>query len=296
MSNVEIIKLPRFASGEAIDTPPLAEILPPNPEKQKPKKQENKQDINQDLAVEQPTTKQPSPVDTKYLSHQIIDNPVIDHVVDPNNQEYTRCLAYYKNVCLQYPYLREVYKEKDIKGKKYDEVVTEIRMQISMRTSDVLLMMGFRTVNGFVEQMACKNGVDISGYTDTITQNPEVRELLMLIRLKHQDKLVELGPEEKLGLACLMTAITCFSLNQSKKPVAVQEKKTVQPKLPEKTNETPAQNPAKEQIKNSFMATFMKKDDKKDEKEKIEQTSAAIPKINVNNPSGSMTLPTSFSL
>lgn len=218
---------PELAPTAANPHPNIVPVQNPPPEiktKQLPK-----------LHIHKPSTA----ADPSYLSQEIINNPVIDDVYDPLNEDYCKAIAYYKSILIQYPYLGQIYPIHEIKGKKYEEVVTDIRMHISLRTSDILIVQGFKTVNSFVETAVTRGGVDITGYAEMVSLNPEIRELLMIIRIKHQDKLLEMSPEMKLMGSCVMTAMTCFSLNRSKQPAVA------------------ASN--KDQIKQSFLKTFATK-------------------------------------
>jgi hypothetical protein len=203
--------------------------------------------------------------------------------------------------------LKDIYPHDSIIGKPYAQVEIEIRQVLAMRTTDALIMTGFRTTNSFVESMLCSKGIDISGYSDLVCLNPEIKELLMIIRLKHQDKLVEISPEMKLGLSCAMTAVLCFNLNKSKPKNNIP---TITDKQPNIISAAPQQpEDLKSQIKNSFMNTFGKKDqNQKDEKnsilmpiskkedEKIDPSKSAA--INLPKPTadGTINMPVAFSL
>jgi hypothetical protein len=335
-SKGEIIRLPKYQK-EAVDEKPTDEKLPiPEGfvEKQKEifnddfnnqsaveekqgkknkKNKDNKEDNTFDEKVDSNPSQLPpqqpqqpkapvNPTNTKYLADQIINNPVIDNVIDVENQDYYKANKYWQDTQLQCPFLKDIYPHDSIIGKPYAQVEIEIRQVLAMRTTDALIMTGFRTTNSFVESMMCSKGIDISGYSDLVCLNPEIKELLMIIRLKHQDKLVEISPEMKLGLSCAMTAVLCFNLNRSKPKQNI-------PTITDKPTQQPTQQPQdlKNQIKNSFMNTFAKKENKdekdsvfvpitKKDDEKIDPTKSAA--INLPKPTadGTINMPMAFSL
>jgi hypothetical protein len=215
--SLEVIKLPKYNEDDkGNDSAPTAAILedkipeppqpPPHPLPPLPVEKEIKQEIKQEIKHE------------KKQEVQIIENPLIDNLDDPNVDEEHKKISMYKTQCRRFPQLVELYPISNLKTKTLAEVEFDISAALSMRMDQLLFLRGFRFLNGFVETAVNRTGaVDITGYSDMVIQNPEIRELLDIIQMQRCGFLKNLSPEMKLMSACVLTAVTVAQINAGKK-------------------------------------------------------------------------------
>jgi hypothetical protein len=94
------------------------------------------------------------------------------------------------------------------------EWLAKITVLINDRTSTELVKLGFYTTAGLAEQVG-SNLLDLKlkGYERALRENPEIEELLTIIKIKHLSSLQDITPEYRLLGICLLTAVSCHRLN-----------------------------------------------------------------------------------
>ncbi len=89
----------------------------------------------------------------------------------------------------------------------------EIDRVVGSRQADTFMEVGYFTSVSIAEQVGTKKGYQVEGWTESLKSQPEVYELLKIIRLRNQDKLSSISPEFKLLGITLMSG---FAIHQGR--------------------------------------------------------------------------------
>lgn len=169
-----------------LDTPD-----PPKQQRPKPKKpiEQIKQEILQDQStkVELSEPEKPS-VDTDTMERQIV--------------------AYYTLI----PTLASELPYESRGDASPQEWLKEIDKHICQKSGDSAILIGFRMVTGLVEAVGTSKGYKLHGYSNMMTADPEVQNLLNLIKLRNINRFSEVSPEMVLLGMCATQALSLHTI------------------------------------------------------------------------------------
>jgi len=90
-----------------------------------------------------------------------------------------------------------------------DQWVSKINVLVNDRTLFELVKLGFYSTAGDVEFISSSwFGLKLNGYEACLRSNPEIEELLKILKIKHLSSLQDVTPEQKLLGVCLFSALT----------------------------------------------------------------------------------------
>jgi hypothetical protein len=157
---------------------------------------------------EEPEEIIPLPTVAEEQQQEDEENKEEPQIVDVNQDENERLISrYYREI----PWLQEVLPIESRGEAQATEWLHQIDMELSSRTSDQIIKWGFNTSTSCVEYFGCKYGMKIQGYSQMLSSNPEVDEILKIIKLRNLSAISEITPEQKLLGIMLMSAVSLHS-------------------------------------------------------------------------------------
>jgi len=118
---------------------------------------------------------------------------------------------YYKN----FPWLDEELhfeEQGDLMLKQKNSInqwVSKINILVNDRTLFELVKLGFYSTAGAIEYLSSSwFGLKLNGYEACLRSNPEIEELLKILKIKHLSSLQDVTPEQKLLGICLFSVLT----------------------------------------------------------------------------------------
>ena len=156
------------------------------------------------------------PNEVKVKPRKVPDAPTdepVDHIMNTENKEEFKKELRIKEYYTKWPRLAKempIEKRGDISS---DEWLKMIEQHMSGALFDGLLVQGVSMTCTIVEVMGPKLGLKTQGYRDTVMSLPDLGETLSLIRMRHQDELIEMTPEMKLMGSMVMVLFAVHEVN-----------------------------------------------------------------------------------
>lgn len=153
-----------------------------------------------------------------YPTTELTEDDKRDIEIEKQIEEYYRTL----------PWLAKTLPKDKLFGTA-EEKLDSINFHVNQRTADLTLKAGFHAITETAEAVAVSFDYQVKGLSNVLDKNPEVSELLKIIRLTNADKVSKLSPEMKLAGICIATAFVMHKQNEIKHPI----RKKTQPKVEE---------------------------------------------------------------
>ena len=99
-------------------------------------------------------------------------------------------LLYYSKL----PWLEDLLPRDSRTDETAEEWLKKIDLITCSRASDAFMMAGFSVACSVIESVGVSRGFEVHGYTQAMTHNPQVPELLTLIRLRNIHVFKEVTP------------------------------------------------------------------------------------------------------
>ncbi len=144
--------------------------------------------------------------------------------VDENQDKLERQIATFYN---ELPWLQGVLPFESRGEESAEEWLKEIDKKICSRTGEQAVYIGFKGVTKVVEEIGVANGWKLKGYSSMMCSDPQVHELLHLIKVRNMGILADISPEATLIATCIMGAVSCNSMGG--RPEVAPEKDSHQP-------------------------------------------------------------------
>ncbi len=89
-----------------------------------------------------------------------------------------------------------------------EEWLRQIDKHISQKSGDSAVLIGFKMVTGLTENIGVSRGYKLNGYSNLMVRDPEVQNLLHLIKLRNLNRFQEVSPEMVLLGLCATSAMS----------------------------------------------------------------------------------------
>ena len=117
------------------------------------------------------------------------------------------------NYMVSLPWLHDLLPERTIESSS--EWLSKINTLVENRQMDLIVKSGFNATTSIFESIVCAKGINIEGYSDVLSSNPEIDQLLSLLRLQHMSD-IKISPEMKLLGICAFSAVSIYNVNKTK--------------------------------------------------------------------------------
>lgn len=117
------------------------------------------------------------------------------------------------NYMVSLPWLHDALPERTIESSS--EWLSKINTLVENRQMDLIVKSGFNATTSIFESIVCAKGINIEGYSDVLSSNPEIDQLLSLLRLQHMSD-IQISPEMKLLGICAFSAVSIYNVNKTK--------------------------------------------------------------------------------
>ncbi len=97
-------------------------------------------------------------------------------------------------------------------GATAEEWLKQIDKHICQKSGDSAVLIGFKMVTGLIENVGVSRGYKLNGYSNLMVCDPEVQNLLHLIKLRNLNRFQEVSPEMVLCGLCLTSAMSLHAI------------------------------------------------------------------------------------
>jgi hypothetical protein len=171
------------------------------------KKKEQEENVDSDTEIiELPRVEEEEEEELEELEEILEEEPEEEGLI------VQQIKLYYKNL----PFLNEELPFHEQVDLTPQEWLNKINLILNDRTSLEIVKLGFYTSASFVEHVGT-NWFDLKlqGYEAMLRGNPEIEEILRILKIKHLSSLQEVTPEQKLLGIMLLSAVSIHRLNSS---------------------------------------------------------------------------------
>ncbi len=93
-----------------------------------------------------------------------------------------------------------------------EEWLRQIDKHICQKSGDSAVLIGFKMVTGLIENVGVSRGYKLNGYSNLMVCDPEVQNLLHLIKLRNLNRFQEVSPEMVLFGLCITSAMSLHAI------------------------------------------------------------------------------------